>query len=55
MLLGLKWVVCYAEKLLFRQAMRIAVPPLSNVCLILIKGTAFRPALFTVPENISAS
>ncbi|SEK97039.1 amino acid ABC transporter membrane protein, PAAT family [Carnobacterium iners] len=46
--LGLKWPVVM-RKIIIPQAMRIAVPPLSNVLLDLIKGTALA-AMITVPE-----
>lgn len=46
--LGLKWSVVM-RKIIVPQAMRIAVPPLSNVLLDLIKGTALA-AMITVPE-----
>ena len=46
--LGLKWAVVM-RKIIVPQAMRIAVPPLSNVLLDLIKGTALA-AMITVPE-----
>ncbi|MCA9765190.1 MAG: amino acid ABC transporter permease [Carnobacterium sp.] len=46
--LGLKWPVVM-RKIIVPQAMRIAVPPLSNVLLDLIKGTALA-AMITVPE-----
>ncbi|MGB3161600.1 amino acid ABC transporter permease [Carnobacterium sp.] len=46
--LGLKWTVVM-RKIIVPQAMRMAVPPLSNVLLDLIKGTALA-AMITVPE-----
>lgn len=46
--LGLRWSVVM-RKIIVPQAMRIAVPPLSNVLLDLIKGTALA-AMITVPE-----
>lgn len=46
--LGLKWSFIM-RKVIVPQAMRVAVPPLSNVLLDLIKGTALA-AMITVPE-----
>ena len=46
--LGLKWSFIM-RKVIVPQAMRVAVPPLSNVLLDLIKGTSLA-AMITVPE-----
>lgn len=46
--LGLKWPFIM-RKVIIPQAMRIAVPPMSNVLLDLIKGTSLA-AMITVPE-----
>ncbi|SIO25444.1 amino acid ABC transporter membrane protein, PAAT family [Carnobacterium alterfunditum] len=46
--LGLKWPFIM-RKVIIPQAMRLAIPPMSNVMLDLIKGTSLA-AMITVPE-----
>lgn len=46
--LGLKWSFIM-KKVIIPQAMRLAIPPMSNVLLDLIKGTSLA-AMITVPE-----